>query len=96
MGRFDEAIAEIKRAQELNPLHVLYMMDEGWFYYFQQQYDLAIKQGQKALEMYPNFFQGQWLLGSSYSLKGMHEEAIKVFQKKVDLLGGDPLSLTVG
>src|SRR5262245_29024018 len=44
MGRHEEAIAEIKRALELNPLPVIIHRDVGWHYYYAGKYDLAIAQ----------------------------------------------------
>ncbi len=87
-GRFEEAIAEIKRAQELDPLSIIINTNIAWIYYFARQYNKAIDQFQKALEMNENFPVAHLRLGRTYVQKGMIEEAISEFQKAVTLSGG--------
>src|SRR5262249_2952541 len=41
MGRFEEGLAEILRAQELDPLSLIINTDVGWGLYFTRQYDQA-------------------------------------------------------
>jgi tetratricopeptide (TPR) repeat protein len=81
MARHDEAIAEGKRAQELDPLTVAIGADLGWAYNHARRYDEGIEQCQKVLEMDPNFSFGYWCLGMAYSQKGLYEKAIATFQK---------------
>src|SRR5215813_13130981 len=50
-GRFDEAIAEGKRAIELDPLSLIINVDLGTTYFFARRYDEAIAQQRKSLEM---------------------------------------------
>jgi serine/threonine-protein kinase len=88
MGRVDEAIAEKKRARELDPLSLIINSSEGWVLYFARRYDQAIEQLQKALEMDPNFAVAHLWLGWAYEQKGMYEEAIREFQKAVTLFKG--------
>ena len=56
LGRFDEAISEVKRALELDPLSLIINSDLGRTYYFARRYDEAIEQLRKTLEMDPNFY----------------------------------------
>ena len=51
MGRHEEAIAELRRAVELDPVSVLSLIDLGWVYYMARQYDPAIKYLQRALDL---------------------------------------------
>src|SRR5207245_9424773 len=55
MGRYDEALAEIKRAQESDPLSLIISAVVGWILYFNRQHDQAIGQFQKAIEADPHF-----------------------------------------
>jgi len=89
-GRYPEAIAEIKQAQEVDPLSLVINMNVGWVFYFARQYDEAAEQCRKTLELDPNFPAAHWMLGQAYRQKGMHEEAIAEFQKAVALSRGDP------
>src|SRR2546425_10817938 len=47
MGRLDEAIAEMKRAQELDPLSPIISTNLGMAYYYARQYDQAMEQYRK-------------------------------------------------
>ena len=42
MGRFDEALAEIKRAHELDPMSLIITADLGKVYTLARRYDEAI------------------------------------------------------
>jgi len=55
MGRHDEALAEVKRAQELEPLSAGINSDAGWFYFRARRYDEAIAECRKVLDMEPGF-----------------------------------------
>lgn len=90
MGRFDEALAEMRRAQELEPLSLVKIIGIGEIYYFQRQYDQAIGQYQKALEMDPNSGVTHWAIGNVYLHKGMYDEAIAEYQKAIPLSGDSP------
>jgi TolB-like protein/Tfp pilus assembly protein PilF len=81
LGRHEEAIREIKRASELDPLSPVINMQRGMFYYYSRDYNRAIKELKKALELHPNFYLNHELLAYSYSAMNMHEEAITAAQK---------------
>lgn len=54
MGRFDEALAELTRAQELDPLSIEKIAGVGDILYHQRQFDRALEQYRKAHDMDPN------------------------------------------
>lgn len=87
MGRLEEAIAEMKRAQMLDPLSLIINTALGQTFYFARQYDLAMEQLSKTLEMDPNFVHAHILLGKVYVQRGMYEKAIAEFQKAINLEG---------
>jgi TolB-like protein/class 3 adenylate cyclase/Tfp pilus assembly protein PilF len=93
--RFPECFVEIKRAQELDPFSLIINMNTGWFLYFARQYDEALTQCLKVLELDSNFPGIHWMLGQVYRQKGLHEKAIAEFQKVVQLASGDPVQLAV-
>ena len=76
MGRIDEGTAEIRRAQELDPLSLIINSMIGITYMIKGQDDLAIEQYNKTLEMEPNFPRAHAFLAKSYENKKMFEEAI--------------------
>jgi len=87
MGRFDEALVEIRRAQELDPLSLIISAIKGYILYYARQYDLAIEQCRKTLEMDPNFVPAHLYLLWCYAQKGMDEEAIAEYQILQELIG---------
>ncbi len=90
MGRFDEALSEMKRAQELDPLSLEKIVGIGEIFYYQRQYDRAIEQYRKALEMDSNSGFTHWAIGNVYVQKGMYQEAIAEYQKAIPLSGDSP------
>ena len=84
--RFDEAIAEGKRAQELDPLSLIINADLGYDYIYARQYDKAIEQLRKTTEMDQSFYYAHWQLGKAYELKGLFAEAIDQYQKARQLI----------
>ncbi len=80
-GRFDEARASIKQAQELNPLSPQINTALGEDAYYARQYDEAITQLEKAINLEPHYYRAYLWLGSAYAQKKMHAQAIETFQK---------------
>src|SRR5271165_1903085 len=54
-GRHDEAIAELQRAQELDPLSLIIQADTGFAYFLAGSYEPALKAYKKVLAANPNF-----------------------------------------
>jgi tetratricopeptide (TPR) repeat protein len=79
MGRHNEAIAESKKARELEPLSLTISADVGSTFYFARNYDQAIEQFQKAQELDPNYM--PVFLPAAYEQKRMYDEAIAGFKK---------------
>lgn len=92
--RFDEAIAEAKRTEELEPLSFVASSHLGWIYYLAGQNDKAIEQCKKILELDPSSFPARRYLGLAYEAKAMYPEAIAEFQTGVKL-SGSPLMLAL-
>ena len=90
-GRDEEAIAEARRALELDPLSLIINEALGNVFYFARQYDEAIEQLQKTLELDPNFPDAHYTLGQVYLQKGMYQEATEEFQKGITH-SGDSIS----
>jgi len=82
-GRFREAEAEKKRALELEPLSLIINFEVALASYLSRNYDQAIDQFQKTLELDANFPPPHTFLGAAYEQKGMFEEAIAAFQRAI-------------
>ena len=88
LGRFDEAIAEEKRAIELEPLSPNNNSDLGWTLMAARRYDDAIAQLHKAVEIDPTFYYAHVVLGVALQAKGELADAIAEYMK-AQQLGGD-------
>ncbi len=96
-GRIEEALREVEQARKLNPLSLIINRDKARIHYFARQYDQAIEQLQKTLDLNRNFAAAHFTLGFVYVQKGMHEEAIASFEKSVALIGDrSPIKASLG
>ncbi len=75
-GRTEAAFAEIKKAEEIDPLSVLFQTDHGEFYYFTRRPDEAIAQLKKAIDMDPSFVRAHFLMGRALIQEGRCDEGI--------------------
>ena len=85
LGRFDEAMAEGKRAVELDPLSPVINADLGQNLYNARRYDEAIAQLRKTLEIDPTFYYAHYNLGVALQLKGDVPAAIAEYTKAQQL-----------
>jgi eukaryotic-like serine/threonine-protein kinase len=70
MGREREAIAEVNKALELDPLSLIINMEAGLPYLYLGQYDPAIGHFRKTLQLDPNFALAHCNLGMAYVEEG--------------------------
>jgi tetratricopeptide (TPR) repeat protein len=89
MGCFDQAFAELKHAIQLDPLSLIINTSYSGISWLGRQWDQAIEQTQKTLELDPNFAAGRWALARSYDGKRIPEAAIANSQKAIKLSGGN-------
>lgn len=87
MGRHDESIVEAKRAQVLDPLALMISANLGMRFYYARQYDRAIEQFQRTLEMDANYVVAHLYMAFPCAQKGIYNEAITKVQKAIELLG---------
>ncbi|HEY6264249.1 MAG TPA: protein kinase [Candidatus Acidoferrum sp.] len=76
LGKNEQAIAQINRAQELDPRSLIIQANVGWCYYAAHRYDEAIEQLKKFTESEPNFWLVHSILGQVYLSKGNLPDAI--------------------
>lgn len=95
MGRFDEALAEIGKAQELDPLNLAINTGVGHVLYLSRQYEKAIDQYRKAVDLDPSFMLTHIWFGRPYLEKGMYAEAISELETAVRLSGEGTLALAM-
>ena len=95
MERHDEAIAEEKRAQELEPLSLIINKNVGTIFYYARKYEQAIEQYKKALELDPDFARTHFFLGLAYISNSMFEEAIAEIKKAITFSGENSVMLAL-
>jgi len=88
MGRFDQALTQMRRAQELDPLSLIINTFVGVVLDWSGGPDEAIEQLRKTLALDPNFMVAHGRLGGAYMEKSMYREAIAELQTAVQLSGG--------
>lgn len=86
--RIDESLRESRRALELSPLDLIVNIHLGWHYLYARQYDAALDQMNKVVDMDRNFAQAYPWLGLIDEQKGKYPEAIAAFQRAIDLFPG--------
>jgi adenylate cyclase len=79
-GNFRIAIEHNSRARELDPLSLIFNYACGLILYMSRQYDEAVKQLRKTLEIDNNFTPAYFLISFSYLQKGMHAETLEEYQ----------------
>lgn len=89
MGRFQEAMIQINKAQGLDPLSLIINANIGWLLFFERNYDQAKQRLQRTLEMDPNFMSAQVKLGWVYEQQGKYELAIEQLKIALSLSGED-------
>jgi TolB-like protein/Tfp pilus assembly protein PilF len=95
MGRFEEALSEIEKARELDPLSLAINIGVGHVLYLSGQYDRAIEEYQKAVELEPGFMATHVWFGRPYLEKGMFGEAIAELEIAVKLSGESTIALAM-
>jgi len=81
MGKREQAIAEMKKAHEIDPVSETTNMLGTYVLYLAHQYDQAEVQGKKTLELYPNSGATYYWMGHIYEQKGMAQQAYDSYIK---------------
>lgn len=89
-GRHEEAVAEIKKAQELDPLSLIIRSSTAAIYRSARRLDDALEVCLKTLEEAPNFAAILSVLGGVYRMMGRHEESVETFRKAFEASGRQP------
>jgi TolB-like protein/DNA-binding winged helix-turn-helix (wHTH) protein/Flp pilus assembly protein TadD len=90
LGQYDEAIAEMKKAESLDPLSLVINADLAELFVLAHSYDESIRQSRKTIEMDPNFGLAHNHLAQAYLQEHMNDEAVAELQKAVQLSGDSP------
>jgi TolB-like protein/Tfp pilus assembly protein PilF len=83
-GHLREALAEVERSVDLDPVSGSTFHAEGFIYYFSRQYDQALAVTRTVRGLKINLPDWSFLLGDIYAGKGMFNESINEFTKAGD------------
>lgn len=87
VGRFDESFSQLKKAQELDPLSLIIQTDVAGYFYITRQYDQAIQQSNKIIELNPTFAFAYAFLWIALEQKGEKEKAVETLLKSLPIWG---------
>jgi len=90
MGRNSEAISEMKKAKDLDPLSLIISADLAELLLIAHAYDESIQQSRRTIEMDANFALAHNQLAQAYLQKQMFPEAVAELQKAIQLSGRSP------
>lgn len=89
LGRSNQAIAEMRRAESLDPLSLVIGAGVADVLFAARRYDESIEQSRKVIEMDPNFPIAHFELGQALAQKKLYGPAIGELKKARELSGGD-------
>jgi TolB-like protein/Tfp pilus assembly protein PilF len=88
-GRLPEALAALKRGQELDPATAPRRLELAMCYNWMRQSDRAIAEAQKAIELDGRLAPAYGAIGLAHAQKGNYDQAIEVLRKGMEF-GGFP------
>ena len=89
MGRNEEGIAELRKAESLDPLSLIISADIADALCIAQRSEESLKQSEKTLAMDPRFVVAHYQVGQALAQMKRHDEAIAEFRKAIELGGGN-------
>ncbi|HEX6088490.1 MAG TPA: protein kinase [Thermoanaerobaculia bacterium] len=92
MQRYDEAIREIRRAEQLDPLSLIIIAELGGVYADAGRLDEAVAECSRALALEPEFAFGHYVLAGAYLKQRRFDDAAREAMVAWEL-GRDPRSL---
>jgi eukaryotic-like serine/threonine-protein kinase len=90
-GRVEEAVQQNRRVTELDPFSLLGSVNGAWLMYVAREYDGAIEESRRALEINDAWAPTYSTLALIYAQKGMDDAATRAASKAVEL-GGRQIS----
>jgi len=91
--RLEEAVAHVRKAEEVDPLSVVVLTNVGWTLAAAGRTAGAIDAYRKALALDPNYVQAHWRLSDAYLQLGRFDEAMSELETAVTLSRRSPSSL---
>jgi TolB-like protein/DNA-binding winged helix-turn-helix (wHTH) protein/cytochrome c-type biogenesis protein CcmH/NrfG len=92
-GRHEEALAAVERGRALDPLPPTSQFKPSLILYLGRDFDASIARSRAALEHYPQFWQGHWLLCIALAATEQHDEAVESCAKAAQVSNDLPMAL---
>ncbi len=92
-GRLEEAVAELERALELDPLSALARFWLGIVLLLWRRYELAIDESRKLLDLDPTYYLAHFAIAVCYRYQKKFEEAFAAQRRAIELSGGSAAML---
>ena len=96
LGRHEEAIRHIRRGRDLDPLSLVLNAAECAVLFWCGDYDGAIHQGRKTVELEPNYYPGHMYLSWAWRMKGLSAKAIAAAEEAVRISPTPPALCSLG
>ncbi len=90
LGKLDEALAEMEKAEELDPVSVSIKRDLAVIFYYSRKFEEAAEHCHGAIELDRNFHGAYWALGLAYEGLSLYPEAVAAFEKGLALAPDTP------
>ncbi|MBI4427651.1 MAG: protein kinase [Ignavibacteriales bacterium] len=90
LGKPKEAIEEIMKARDIEPLSLIINTEVGAIHYFTGSFEEEVRHYRRALELDPNFALAHMHLGFSYLADGNYSDAIHELESAVRLSDNNP------
>jgi tetratricopeptide (TPR) repeat protein len=87
-GRLEEAVAEIERVLEFDPLSIFAQFWLTIMLLLWRRFDRAIEEARKLLDLDPTSFGAHFVFARCYSYRGLFVEAVASQRRAVELSGG--------
>ena len=92
-GRFDEAVAAMRRAQQVDPLSLIASAALGWVHFYRRGYDAAVDQCRQTLALNPDFELAHLWSGWAHEAARRYPEAIASLETAVRLSNRSAIAL---
>ena len=93
-GRLDEALTEVKRAVNLDPLSSVVRNRECWVLHCMRKTE-ALERARAMLQLFPAHPVTRFCAGLAFTHQGMHEEAVATLEKVLEAVPGSVYLLGV-
>ncbi len=85
LGRLDEALDEMLKAQSLDPVSSIVARDIALVHLFRHDFEAALEQSDHTIELNPHFSPAYWVLGVIQEQRKDFDEAAAAFQRAIHL-----------